>query len=441
MNLADMLGYADIGQLKQIAGAYGCECDGHSKHGLMQSILQAVGRRELFDERVATMPPEDLRFLQSLLFDERNAFSLEELIARVKMSRFESVEARSGGFKPAAGRGGDGPEPDAMPAGIAGSPAARAASARADIPAVSGASPKAGGKTGKTQKSGTARKRPAGPSAAEAPPEAGPRETIVRFKASGWLFNGISGNGRYLFQVPDDLKLRFREALHRKLAAEIVPAGEPRAYRDEHALLEADLARLLRFASAGDVPLNREGVLYRRQLVQLLELFAVGEDPPGKNAWRFGYGRRFKDYPDRLALLYDYAYSRRWLAEEPERLMLTEAGKERLENGLDGEPLGLYRFWLRLYRRAVPNLPAMIHWIGVLAPGWVTARSLEQALLPLVKPFYYDAPETVLRLRVLEMLIRFGMLSAGEHDELGPVLRVTKRGRELAEASSSAGLD
>jgi len=95
MLLAEMLGYADIAQLMRIAEMYRLECDGHSKHELMQSILSAALEKNRFEELLDRLSLEDERFLHSLLFDDRDAFSLEELLARVRSSRFDA-EAKPG---------------------------------------------------------------------------------------------------------------------------------------------------------------------------------------------------------------------------------------------------------------------------------------------------------------------------------------------------------
>src|SRR4051794_32762276 len=88
MNLADMLSYADIQQLSKIALNYECDCNGHSKNELIQSILSALNRKEVFDKYIMGMSSEDMRFLNSLIFDQRESFSLEEMIARVQQTKF-----------------------------------------------------------------------------------------------------------------------------------------------------------------------------------------------------------------------------------------------------------------------------------------------------------------------------------------------------------------
>lgn len=399
MLLAEMLGYADIAHLMRIAEMYRLECDGHSKHELMQSILSAVGEKHRFEELLDGLSLEDERFLHSLLFDDRDAFSLEELLARVRSSRFDA-DAKSGS-----------PE--------------EVAAVRLEFEP---AAPSPEGRPKRKRKSAAARAEPARESGASA---SGLRETISRFKQYGWLFNGTNGTNRYLFRVPEDLKARFRDVLAQRMARRLVYAGEPRAYRDEQELLADDVLVLLDYAARHPVPLTQDGAMYKRNLLQLLELLAVREEPPVRGSWRFGYGRRFKDYPDRLALLYDYCHFKGYLSEKDGRLRLTEAGAVRLADRAPEDPAELYRFWIRLYRAAIPNLPALVRLIERLAVRWVTADSLRAALRPHVRPFYYDDPDAVLDKRVFAMMVHLGLLRIGEDEGGIAVLRMTNAGRKL----------
>jgi len=394
LNLVDMLGFADIAQLTRIAGTYRCDCNGHSKHELIQAILSAVNRRDLFDKQIDLLTIEELRFLHSLLFDSRDAFSLEELLARIQFSRFDSSEAAAG----SAGTAGEKPPaPEEAP--------------------------------GKTKKSARGRSKLAKPSEpVERLPS--PRDTVARFKHYGWLFNGLSGTSRYLFHVPSDLKERFREAITRRFAAGIVYTDDPSVYRDEQALLAEDVLHVLDFIAKNDIQVTADGSMYKRNVLQALELFGIREELPPKGAWRFGYGRRFKEYPDRMAFLYDYCYYRRWVSEADLKLALTAAGAEKLEGRELDKPEELYRFWLRLYKSAIPNLLPIVHWIDRLAGGrWVTADSLREALLPYIRPFYYDDSRTVFDKRIIGMMLHLGMLRIGEAERAGTVYRMTNAGR------------
>ncbi len=99
MNLADMLNFADISQLTAIAGRYQCDCKRNSKHDLIQSILITLGSRQFMESHIRECAPEDLRFLNTLLFDERSQFSLEDLLAAARQASFDSVPGQSGGYR------------------------------------------------------------------------------------------------------------------------------------------------------------------------------------------------------------------------------------------------------------------------------------------------------------------------------------------------------
>jgi hypothetical protein len=85
----------------------------------------------------------------------------------------------------------------------------------------------------------------------------------------------------------------------------------------------------------------------------------------------------------------------------------------------------LYHFWLKLYKNAIPNLRSLVHWLDQLAMRWVTFDSLCEALAPLIKPFYYDEPRTILEQRIVGMLVHLGLMRVGEHPEHGVVVRMT----------------
>ncbi|SEN26011.1 hypothetical protein [Paenibacillus sp. OV219] len=397
MNLADMLSYADIGQLSRIATTYQCECNGNSKNDLIQSILSTVNRRDVFEAQIGAMKLEDLRFINSLLFDARDAFSLEELVARVQQSRFVSSaeEAKQG-------------EDDGSKA----------------LP-VSKKTETAKNKAAKLSNKSRASKE-------KQVQEDGPRDTISRFKQYGWLFNGYAGPDRYLFQVPADLKERFKETMERRLVSQVVYTGdEPHAYRDEQMLMGEDVAQLLTYVHLNEIPLTSEGFMYKRNVLQLLELFGVKEQLPVKGEWRFGYGRRMKEYPNRLSLLYDYCFYKGWITETSTGLELTAAGKERQELRTPEASDKLYQFWLRLYKGPIPNIRSIVHWIDKLGRSWVSADTMHSTLKPYIKPFYYDQPETILEQRLISMLMHLGLLRIGDHHEHGQVIRMTPLGRTM----------
>lgn len=378
MNLSDMLGYADIQQLSRIASVYQCECNGHSKNDLIQSILSTVSRKDVFEAQISSMKLDEMRFLNSLLFESRDSFSLEELIARVQQSKFGE------------------PEPPAEE------------------------SPQK--KTKRTKKKQVE---------AEAPKESGPREMISRFKQQGWLFNGVTGTNRYMFQVPQDLRTRFRETLRKKFTAELHYTDEPHMYRDEQLLVQEDIYQLLHYIYHNEVQLSADGSMYKRFSGQILEKLAITEELPGKGEWRFGYGRHFHHYPNRMSLLFDYCSYMKYFSDDNLVLALSSVGEERMRGKPANEMEQIYKFWLKLYKGAIPNIHALVHWMNNLAEQWVTVDSLRKVLIPFVKPFYYDSADKVLDIRLIGMMVHLGMLRIGEHQEHGTVVRMTKLGRAL----------
>ncbi|WP_339168856.1 hypothetical protein NSQ55_20415 [Paenibacillus sp. FSL H7-0943] len=338
MNLADMLTYADIGQLTAIAGRYRCECKQNSKHDLIQSILIMLGSRSFMESHIRECAPEDLRFLNTLLFDERTYFSLEDLLAVARQASFNAPEGKTGGF----------------------------------------------------------------------------REMVSRFKSGGWLFSGSSQQTRYLYQVPKDLKERFRETMSAHIKESIATSPEPVMYRSEGELMISDLVMLLRYIKDNEPELNQEGAMYRRYQQGVMNALHIPEELLSKGGWRFGYGRACEHYPPRFALLYDYIRHRRWISEEGFRLRLTATGEAVLNDGKCDSLMQIFSFWLRLYKGAVPNLPSLVYWISISAGNWVTVPSLVDGVGWLIKPFYYDSAASILEQRIIRMMVHLGMLKLGE---------------------------
>lgn len=354
MNLAEMLSYADIRQLNRIAMHYECECSVHSKNSLIQSILAAVNRKDVFEQTVRSLTWDDVRFLNAILFDRRDAFSLEELLAWARQGN------RSDGS---------------------------------------------------------------------------PRDTIVKFTQIGWLFNGHSHQTKTLFAIPRDIKQKIGDMLARQWRADMVVTDDPPVYRDEHDFLPGDCLRFLEFVRLHEPQLTADGYMYKRHLQQLLSLLQVEEAPVAKGGWRFGYGRRFKEYPNRFSLIYDYCYYEQLIEEGGDRLALTERGEQAVMEGRVPSPADLYRFWIRLYKGPVRNIQAVVHWICRLCPQWTTVDSLKNTLTPLVSAYYYDQPEDILEQRLLKMMMHLGLLQIGEHEDGTAVVRMKPVGVRIVQGT------
>jgi len=406
MNLADMLSYADIHQLNRIADHYACDCNTNSKRELIQSILNTVNRKDVFERYVETLSVEDIRFLNSLAFDPRDAFSLEELLARAQISRYEAAKtAPLGGSPPDAG-------------------SEILSTVTVDLRGRAEAKPAK--KEAKKRES----KKSKPPADAEAP-QWSPRQMIVKFAHQGWLFNGYSHHTKYLYQVPADLKRRFGDSLARAFQKQLRVIDEPPAYRDEQRMLVEDIGKFLAFLDRHEVELNAEGTMYKRSQQMILETLNVKEEPVGKGGWRFGYGRKIKDYPNRFSLVYDYCYYNGLIDEREGLLTLSDKGRSALLEGRPADPGAVYQFWLKLYKNPIHNVQTIVHWIDRLAGRWVTLETLSRVLTPLIKPYYYDTPESILSNRIVMMMMHLGLLRIGEHPDDGTVVEMTKLGSSI----------
>ncbi|MGD8189225.1 hypothetical protein ACQCN2_04405 [Brevibacillus ginsengisoli] len=247
----------------------------------------------------------------------------------------------------------------------------------------------------------------------------GVRKLIASALKRGWIFPA-KGGATGQFQVPNDLREPYVQALldSWKLKS---PLGSRQAetvlaYRDEGVAACDDLLQILRFIGNEPIPLTAEGGMYRRFQVQLLKFLTIQEEPLAPQKWRFGYGLHFDLYPERFSLLYDYCYYQRWIHETSSQVEITEHGFEQLKKSYNQQTYhDLINFWMRLYKRAIPNMPMIVQVIPFMSKGkWIAQEEIEQTLLKWVKPFYYDDPISILTNRVLKMMVHLGLLKVGE---------------------------
>lgn len=244
----------------------------------------------------------------------------------------------------------------------------------------------------------------------------GEHEALVqRMLASGWLFR-LQRPYAMMYVLPDDLRVKWGEIFVKEVRdAAYGNYTKPTLYRDDTHVMVYDLQQLLGYVQKHKVPLSKEGVMHRKQQQKVLELMVVREDLVEAKEWRFGYGRRFRSYPDRFALLYDFAYHCRWLTENEYVLALTEEGIKQIQQGMEEKVAEqLVAFWLLSYRKAIPAIESLWRFIAaVCGETWVEESSLVQALQKWVRPFYYDNEKEVVRRRLLSMMVHLGILQRG----------------------------
>jgi hypothetical protein len=351
-----MLSFADIHQLNRIASYFQCECSTNSKKDLIQSILRAFQRTGLLEQYLQQLTIEDIRFLNILLHERKESYSLEELLARATLSNYELKKN-------------------------------------------------------------------------EHKDSWNPREMVTKFLSQGWLFQGYTVKTKYLYHVPQDMKLKFTQVLRHQYQEQLLFTDDPPSrYKDEQKLLLEDTILFLTYVKNNDIEITSNGAMYKRTLQTITEMMHIKEEIIPKGSWRFGYGRRIQEYPNRFSLIYDYCYFHNYIQEQQNKLILSNIGQQQLVLNQVLDPIDFYRFWLRLYQSPIYNLQSIVQWINRLCERWVTIESLCSVITPLIKPYYYDSAEMILKQRVIMMMMHLGLLRIGEHHRWGTVIEMTKFG-------------
>lgn len=267
-------------------------------------------------------------------------------------------------------------------------------------------------------------------SLAESTTDITPRELILSSLKKGWFFQGVGKKHLLSYLIPQDYKLSIIQTIKSNLLEKINTVDEINLYRDESSLIASDLTTFLQFILNEEVLLTGDGNIYKRQQNILFNMFLVPEEPLKKVSWRFGYGRRYNEYPDRFSLIYDYAYYYKLIHEEQDGfLFLTPLGGKWLNKSeYFAEEQKLYQFWVRLYKHTIPFLQLIIRLIDLVAyKRWVEVQSIEEQLVFWVKEHYYEKKEEIFEERIIKMLFHLGVLQIGEDDN-NRYLRVTDKG-------------
>ncbi|WAH35132.1 helicase-associated domain-containing protein [Alicyclobacillus dauci] len=259
------------------------------------------------------------------------------------------------------------------------------------------------------------------------------RDDINRALGQGWMFARQDRSLRPRYVIPMEIHEAIQASLFRDFTSKVVNREtEPLIQRDEVHALVNDLHTLIDYVLNHEVQLTTDGAMYKRHTQQLMELFEVPEDLK-VSEWRFGYGRRTHDYPDRLALLYDFAYQHGILVESTNlTLQVSEAGMTWREKSRPGQLQRMVHFYLSLYRRPIPRLRDIVEVIRRVADRWVSSSSVLAACDLMVNSFYYDTQEDVWNTRIVKMLTHLGVLRTGfdqESDDLW--FQMTNLGQEL----------
>jgi hypothetical protein len=235
------------------------------------------------------------------------------------------------------------------------------------------------------------------------------RTLISNMLNCGWIFQDKRKHGT-LYQIPVDLRSRLLKGLSRQYSPSSSIPNIPVLHSEKSSTLIMDLITFLRFVQNELVLLTSEGAIHKRLQQQLFKSFVIPENPLDSKGWRFGYGRRFNNYPDRFSLIYDYCYHQEWIEERGETLVLTGKGEEIITGKSLLDHLDLFRFWQKLYQKPVRNLSFLLSLISLYTQEWIGLNDLEKEVVPFIVPFYYDREEDIFTKRIIAPLLWLGWL-------------------------------
>lgn len=251
------------------------------------------------------------------------------------------------------------------------------------------------------------------------------RSWLAQLLKMGWLFP-VSHQYQTEIHIPIDLKSILEPVLlhyWNKQLLGVEGDSSTLTYRDEHLIIMKDLAILLQYLQKEAVPLTTEGYIYKRNQQQLMQQFRIQEELVTDHTWRFGYGRRFPGYPSRLALIYDFAFSKGWITEENTSLTITSQGLQVLETIKEDTELiykELISYWLKIYKLPIPLLPFIIPFMYKIMQGeWIEMGSIKKIMQKWLLPYYYDDTSSIFQQRIIQMLLHLGLAQIAVDNQKG----------------------
>lgn len=256
---------------------------------------------------------------------------------------------------------------------------------------------------------------------------------ISRAQQEGWLFRTSRlAYSEPQFVIPVELRKVILDFSTEQFRTQLVSTDvNPLVFSDEQDLLVTDVDVFLEYVRNHFVEITVDGALYKRHLTKLLQLMRVPEEPL-TGGWRFGYGRRFHEYPDRFALLYDFAFHQGYIVEEDTNLRtVPEKERDWLEAAQGMRTKWIFQFYVASYRRAILRLPTVLRLISLAPEGWTTEQSMYKAAAHFINKYYYDSVAEVWDLRVLQMLQHLGLLRRGTDESGTRWFQTTNIGQQL----------
>ncbi|MFX4302478.1 hypothetical protein ACOJUR_09515 [Alicyclobacillus tolerans] len=249
----------------------------------------------------------------------------------------------------------------------------------------------------------------------------------------GWLIPIRKYNGDTIYVLPDELREHLLYSVIDQMREKLVFHEDDENISLDKTSVLSDLHTFLQYTERHQVQLTVNGSIYKRQLTQILELMSTPEEIPVES-WRFGYGRRFHDYPDRFALLYDFSYFTGLLEEQEVGQLIINSSHPWLQKGNYEQLQSLFEFYIRSYRRPLPRLPLILSLLIHLSESWVREDTVYEVIQHFLSDFYFDSKEQVWKQRILQMLHYLGIVHLHQEtfsDSIHNWFQMSKLGLQL----------
>lgn len=253
--------------------------------------------------------------------------------------------------------------------------------------------------------------------------EQSPRKWVTELLKRGWLFP-ISSKYQVQLEIPLDLHPFLKKQMLQQVIStyQLTPYHEVNGnIRDEGKSISLDIHTFLSYIKDQNIPVTLDGVIHKRYQQILYQKFNISEEFLKDKEWRFGYGRRFPAYPSRFAFIYDFCFSKDWIIESQEGIILSKEGEEiaNSDHFIHGEIYQeLLAYWIKIYKHPIPSLPFIYKFtVELLSNRWLESNQLYTIIKPWLKSYYYDDVQTIFRERIIRMLVHLGVVQMSFNSE------------------------
>lgn len=224
---------------------------------------------------------------------------------------------------------------------------------------------------------------------------------LNELRTAGILFKYAGEN----FLIPEQIKKEISNRLKSALNEQSIFLPSRSNENPKEMFIINDIISFIDTISERQLPLTKSGMLHKKDFQLIMKQFNVQEMLPTEK-WRFGYGRRFSQYPDRFSLIYDFCFNKSWIKEDNGYLKLGMAVEQLNDLKIADLIKEIVLFWQNTYRRAVPTISTLFNlFIDALIDGeGIEEEVIVDQFLPYIEQYYFDSKENIILKRFLTML-------------------------------------